>query len=212
MTEMTIVCGLGCIPLRLHGVAAQPQVAQEHGAEDAADGVAVRQERHGDAVKASGFNGLEQSILPAAGQVEQAAAKTGQGAGDDHGQDNVLFRADAGVHSGVPVVAASLQLIAKGGLLQNHPHDNGDHNGQYDADVHVAVMEQPVQAQPGQDGAGIGVGQGGGPVRGGGAPVGVQHPGHVGNQKIHQVHADPVEHDGGQHLVYVEKGLEEAGE
>ena len=206
------VCGLRCIALGLHGVAAQPQVAQEDGAEDAADGVAVGQECHRNAVKTGALDGLEQGVLPAASQVKQAAAETGQRAGDDHRQYDVLFGADACVHGGVSVVAAGLQLIAKGGLLQDDPDDQGDDNGQEETNIHVAVLEQLIQAQPGQNGAGVGVGQGGGPVRGGGAPVGVQHPGHVGNQEIHQVHADPVEHDGSQHLVDVEEGFEEARE
>ncbi len=47
-------------------------------------------------------------VLPTASQVKQAAAETGQRAGDDHRQYDVLFGADACVHGGVSVVAAGL--------------------------------------------------------------------------------------------------------
>ena len=72
-------------------------------------------------------------------------------------------------------------------------------------------MEQLVQTQPGQNGVRIGVDQSRRPVGGRGAPVGVQHPGQVGNQEIDQVHADPVEHNGSQNLVDIEQGLKQAG-
>ena len=41
------------------------------------------------------------------------------------------------VHGGVSVVAAGLQLIAKGGLLQDDPDDQGDDNGQEETNIHV---------------------------------------------------------------------------
>ena len=109
--------------------------------------------------------------------------------------------------------AAGLQLIAEGGLLQDDPDEDGKNNRDDDGNVDPARIAEQCGKRPlGQDRTGVCSGQRGGAVRVGRAPAGGQHIGHVGQQQVDEVHADPVEHDGGDDLVNVEIRLEQARE
>lgn len=147
------------------------------------------------------------------GQVVDGAADAGQRAGDDHGQHDVALGVDARVLGSVAAQAAGLQLIAEGRLLQDDPDEDGKNNRDDDGNIDPArVAEQCRKRPPGQDRTGVCNVQRGGAVRVRRAPAGGQHIGHVGQQQIDEVHADPVEHDGGDDLIDVEIRLEQARE
>ena len=206
------VNGLGRVG-GLHGGTADLDIADKERRKNRADGVGAGQQGDRDAVEAHAEDGFFQHVLARTGQVVDSAADAGQRAGDDHGQHDVTLGVDARVLGSVAAQAAGLQLIAEGRLLQDDPDEDGKNNRDDDRNIDPArVAEQCRKRPPGQDRTGVCNVQRGGAVRVRRAPAGGQHIGHVGQQQIDEVHADPVEHDGGDDLIDVEIRLEQARE
>ena len=182
---------------------------REHGT----DGVRACQQCHRDTVEAHArqAGGVQRVPLGHVGQIEQACAEACQRTGNGHGEDDVLLLVDTGIAGGVLVQANGLELVAEGGLVQHHPDQHGHRCRQEDGNGGAVGLEQLVQAEVRDQGLGkIGVLT---QVQ----STGVAHVVHgagavLVDELIHQIQADPVEHNGGNDLVDVEVGLEETGD
>ena len=174
--------------------------------EDSADGIQSAQEGGGDAVEAHGRHcGLRDLPLLESGEEQRGRAHAGKAAGDGHGEDDVSLLLHAAVLGRKLVAAGGPQLIAQLGLLQQDPDAHGHDHRQGDGDGHILVVgEQGAQAQRGQDGVGIRAAQGEG--------VGTGCLLHLGQQGVHQIQADPVEHDAGDDLIHIAVRLQEPGD
>ena len=151
--------------------------------------------------------------LAGTGQVVDGAANAGQRTGNDHGKHDVTLGIDTRILGGITAEAAGFQLIAESRLLQDDPDEDGKKNRDNDGNVDPAgIAEQRGKRPLGQDRPWVGSAQRGGTVRVGRAPAGSQHIGHIRQQQVHQIHTDPVEHDGGDDLIDVEIRLEQARE
>ena len=174
------------------------------GGEDGADGVQAAQEGGSDAVEAHGGDGgLGALPLLKSSQEEEGGTHAGQGAGDGHGQNEVLLLPHPAVAGGVLVGTGGLQLVAQTGLFQEDPHGDADEDAQGDGDVLVVAKQLP-QPQAGQESVWIGGRQGEG--------VGAGLLLHLAQEGVDQIEADPVEHDAGDDLVDVAVSLQQAGD
>jgi len=143
-------------------------------------------------------------------QVHERPGRAGQRARQHHRKHDRALFADAGVLRGAAVVAAGAQLVAEGGLVEQHVHHHGEGDGDQDAGVdagHVDVAagqveEDLVEAALGDDGARRHVV---------GLVLGGVEDDRAADQEVDAVHADVVHHDRRDDLVDVEHGLEEAG-
>ena len=178
----------------------------EEGAEDRADRVQAAEEGRGDAVEAhAGDAGLRAGPLLNAREVEERGAHAGERAADDERDDDVALFLHAGVLRGVLVVAGGAQLIAELRALEDDVDRDRDEDRERHAERDVLVVAEDLrQAEARHDGAGargqhlVGIGAGG--------LLDVRE------DDVHEIEADPVEHDAGDDLVDVGIGLEEAGD
>ena len=193
--------------------AADRDVGDEDRREDGADGVGACQQGHGNAVEAHGgqAGGVQRVPLGHIGQVVEACAETGQCACNGHREDDVLLLVDAGIAGCALVQADGLQLIAEGGLVQDDPDEDGHRSCEEDGDGGAVGLEHLVQAEVRNEGLGqLGALS---EVQSAGVAHIVHGAGAVlVDELVDQIEADPVEHDGGDDLVDVEVGLEEAGD
>ena len=120
----------------------------------------------------------------------------------DQGQDDVALLLHAGVARRFLVEAGRAELIAELRLVQDHPDQDGDDDGQRDRDGHILVVrEQLGKPEPGKE-----------------ARldltchlqcVGARGLFYVGKKHVYQIQADPVQHDAGDNLVDVAVCLQE---
>ena len=117
--------------------AAHRDVGNEQRREDGADRIGGRQQRRADAVKAHGrqCGGYLRVPLCHGGQVVQARAHARQRAGKGHGQNDVALIVDARILRSMLVEAASLELVAEGGLLQHDINDDRKEDGDKDGEI-----------------------------------------------------------------------------
>ena len=178
----------------------------EIGGENGSDGTQSAQEGGGDAVEAHGRDrGLGALPLLEPREEQHGRAHAGQPAGDGHSENQVLLLLHAAVFCGELVAAGGLQLVAQLGLFQQDPDQDRHQDRQWDGNGHIlVVVEQLLQAHGGQDCAGVGAGERHGVGAGGLL--------HQAQEHIHQIQADPIEHDAGDNLVDVAVGLQQAGD
>ena len=137
-------------------------------------------------------------------QVEDARSKTGKSARDRHRQDDVSLLTHTAVFCGIFIKSCRFQLISQFCLLQENPHEDGDHNSQDQAHSdELIVGKQFIKPQCGEQSA----------------PVHALDRSRVRRglflylckQHVHAVKTDPVEHNAGNHFVYIKVCLEETG-
>ena len=130
-------------------------------------------------------------------QYAQRTAETRKSACDSHGDYDIALAAHACILRSVLIESRCPKLIAEGGVEQNNEKNHGEHNSNDDPDIQICARPQSGQ------------------LRLGGDVISPRlcckiHGGAVAYKIINYIHADIIEHDGGDYLVNIEQGLEKA--
>jgi len=174
---------------------------EENGCENHAQRRAVRQKRHRDPIEALGRHAADPHVGQIAAVIGEAR-KTCEAAGKHHGEDCVLPHADAAVFRGIAVVAHRLHLVAERGAVENENHECCRDDRQNDRQIQVGssgYLGQKLRLEGSRRCDRLGL-----RADGGGAEM-------IGDRNVDDPVGDPVHHDAGDDLVYIELRAQKAG-
>ena len=191
----------GC---RLHPQATDLQDREEQGSQQDADGAHAAQKGNGHAVPADVQGSRLGEVVLVSPQTLYDPAQATEGTWQEHGDDDVLLVAHAGVTAGEWVQTNRLDFKADRGLLHQEPEDDQGNDGQEDTTADPGAAEhfaQPRNPQAAASPDGLG-------------SVGVNAEALVHDvlvQVLAKVEDDVVKHDGWDNFVSSEVGPQPAG-